>query len=164
MSSRLYCQPTTVEISQRLRSVRISRGLSLHDVEIASQGKIKAATLGSYERSDRSLTLERALEIAAHYEIPLGFLLGESSGDKSSVNENVLTFDLRKLRLSSQMLEREEELVQFLSHIIRKRSDWNGEILTTRSGDVPTLAILLQIPETEVVGWLRTRGLLFAQV
>ena len=37
-------------VGDRLRAIRLQKGLSLHDVEEASQNEFKASVLGAYER------------------------------------------------------------------------------------------------------------------
>ena len=69
---------TDTFVSERLRSIRRAQSLSLNDVEIASNGAIKAVVLGSYERGSRSLSVKRAIQIAkapTRLVKPIGFAL-----------------------------------------------------------------------------------------
>jgi transcriptional regulator with XRE-family HTH domain len=77
-------QPTPQSVANRLRSIRKSRGWTLHDVESKSDGSIKAVVMGSYERGTRAISLARALELANLFAIPIGDLLSDpvSGGDE----------------------------------------------------------------------------------
>lgn len=70
-------QPDTYTklVGQRLRSVRLARGMSLFDVECASGRRIKASILGSYERAERVINVDRLAVLAEFYEVPIGDLL-----------------------------------------------------------------------------------------
>ena len=68
----------TEEVGESLRRIRVERGLSLQDVERASEGRWKAAVIGSYERGDRNISATRLLELAEFYEVsPAELLPGE---------------------------------------------------------------------------------------
>jgi transcriptional regulator with XRE-family HTH domain len=43
-------------VGERLRNIRLQKGLSLHDVELASSKEFKASVLGAYERGERSIS------------------------------------------------------------------------------------------------------------
>jgi len=59
-----------IYIGERLRNVREQQGLTLHDVEVKSNGKFKGSAVGMYERGDRSLTAARLNELATFYQVP----------------------------------------------------------------------------------------------
>ena len=59
----------------RLRAVRNRQGLSLSGVEVKSGGRWNAITVGSYERGDRSVTVEKLIELAEFYDVPAADLL-----------------------------------------------------------------------------------------
>ncbi|MGH2784069.1 MAG: helix-turn-helix domain-containing protein, partial [Actinomycetota bacterium] len=46
-------------VGERLRAIRLQKGLSLHDVEQASTKEFKASVLGAYERGERSISVPR---------------------------------------------------------------------------------------------------------
>ena len=54
----------------RLRAIRTQQGLSLHGVEEKSEGRWKAVVVGSYERGDRAVTVQRLAELADFYAVP----------------------------------------------------------------------------------------------
>jgi transcriptional regulator with XRE-family HTH domain len=59
----------------RLRAARNQQGLSLDDVEVKSRGRWKRAVVGSWERGDRAVTVEKLAELAGFYGIPAADLL-----------------------------------------------------------------------------------------
>src|SRR5258707_9121448 len=58
------------QLGAKLRAIRTQQGLSLHGVEEKSQGRWKAVVVGSYERGDRAVTVQRLAELAAFYGVP----------------------------------------------------------------------------------------------
>ena len=74
----------TEEVGERLRRVRIDKGLSLQDVERRSEGEWKAAVVGSYERGDRNISATRLLELAEFYGVaPAAVLPGDAAATLS---------------------------------------------------------------------------------
>src|SRR5256885_15136899 len=62
-------------LGARLRAIRTQQGLSLHGVEEKSRGRWKAVVVGSYERGDRAVTVQRLAELADFYGVPVAELL-----------------------------------------------------------------------------------------
>ncbi|HET7326346.1 MAG TPA: helix-turn-helix transcriptional regulator, partial [Nocardioidaceae bacterium] len=54
-------------LGTKLRAIRQQQGLSLHGVEQKSRGRWKAVVVGSYERGDRAVTVQKLSELAAFY-------------------------------------------------------------------------------------------------
>ena len=52
-------------LGARLRAVRAQQHLSLQGVERKSGGRWKAVVVGSYERGDRAVSVQRLAELAA---------------------------------------------------------------------------------------------------
>ena len=50
-------------LGARLRAIRTQQGLSLHGVEEKSRGRWKAVVVGSYERGDRSVTVQKLADL-----------------------------------------------------------------------------------------------------
>src|SRR6266567_446908 len=63
------------QLGAKLRAIRTQQGLSLHGVEQKSQGRWKAVVVGSYERGDRAVTVQRLAELAHFYGVPVHELL-----------------------------------------------------------------------------------------
>ena len=64
-------------LGARLRAIRNQQGLSLQGVEDKSHGRWKAVVVGSYERGDRAVTVQRLSELAVFYGVPVSELLPE---------------------------------------------------------------------------------------
>jgi len=58
-------------LGARLRDVRQREGLSLQRVEQRSGGRWKAVVVGSYERGDRAVTVQKLAELARFYGVPM---------------------------------------------------------------------------------------------
>ena len=146
-----FTQPTTATISARIRAQRKARSLTLQDIERLSNGRIKAVVMGSYERGSRAISLARTIEIANLFTIPLSELIEESKNPERG-SDDQLIFDLRKLREISLAVTGNEisKINAFVSAICARRRDWNGEILTLRSGDLDTLTLVLSAPRAAV--------------
>lgn len=117
--------------------------------------------MGSYERGTRAISVARAIEIANLFAIPLSELLEEPI-TKERGNDGLIIFDLRRLH-RSEILESAPELSKlriFVSAICAKRRDWNGEVLTIRSGDLDTLTLVLERDISDVREFLDRSQLL----
>jgi transcriptional regulator with XRE-family HTH domain len=165
---QLFAQTTMADIAQRLRSLRKGRGWSLADVEKVSRGAIKAVVLGSYERSDRSLSVTRAIELANLYNVPLADLLCGSKGPKNCESKFTrVMIDLRRASSLAATTPAESERVRifaiFIAWIASLRSDWNGEVMSLRRSDVATLALLTFTDEDSTLSWLINQQLLLTE-
>jgi transcriptional regulator with XRE-family HTH domain len=153
-----------MSISARIRAHRKARGLTLHDIERLSNGKIKAVVMGSYERGTRAISLARTIEIANLFSIPVTELIEEKSHPLMKSTEAIL-FDLRRLNKTTTKKNRFngdqiEKIGSFLNAICARRSDWNGEVLSLRSSDLDTLTLILNMPASKVMSLLDDEGLL----
>lgn len=157
---------TTIElVSSRVRAIRIARGLTLHEVEVASNRRIRAVVLGSYERGDRTLSVRMAIVIAQFYGVPLSYLLEEPeipAGKASPV-----TLDLRRFRmimadatLPARINATLRSAITFTGEIVKLRNDWNGELISMRSSDLTLLAAAIGIHQRELDEILRSHRLL----
>lgn len=160
----MYQQPTVNEINSTLRAIRQSKSLSLSDVETLSEGRIKAVVLGSYERGARSLSVKRALQIAALYQVPISEIFGHSEKLERS-NGSKIILDLRLINHRVQQedrfeLEKYTHLSRLLQKIVRTRKDWNGEVISLRTTDIATLTVLFDESEEKVLNWLERETLL----
>jgi transcriptional regulator with XRE-family HTH domain len=71
-------------LGRRLRAAREQRQLSLRGVEAESGGRWKAVVVGSYERGDRAVTVERLAGLARFYGVPVVSLLPAGAPSNSS--------------------------------------------------------------------------------
>ena len=154
-------------ICARIRAIRLSKGLSLSDVERASHRRIRAVVLGSYERGDRALSVKKAIEIAAFYGVPLTYLLEQPRAAEGVIHPPVI--DLRRIRKimvdSQEMAQMTSELATlftFISGIVELRNDWNGEVLSMRTSDISILAMTLGKNSDEITKLCSERGLLLS--
>src|SRR3954454_24858377 len=85
-------------LGARLRAIRTQQGLSLHGVEEKSRGRWKAVVVGSYERGDRAVTVQKLSELAEFYGVPVSELLPEGSPSAASELGPRLVIDLEKLQ------------------------------------------------------------------
>jgi transcriptional regulator with XRE-family HTH domain len=133
-------------LGYRLRDVRRQRGWSLHDVEVVSRGEFKASALGTYERGDRRITLERLQRLARLYRIPVDLMLpdedatGAPIARRRGVDDDHVVIDL--VALDTVNGPDAEELRRYVEMIRNERQDWNGRVLSMRRGDVRQLARL----------------------
>ena len=157
-----FTQPTPESVAARLRTIRKSRGWTLHDIESRTAGSIKAVVMGSYERGTRAISLARALELANLFAIPISDLLSEPSL-RSDENPRFRRFDQRRIGklLSESEDERLGKLNIFLVAIAQRRGDWNGEILSLRSTDLDTLTLILEMSQSQLTDWLRRENIAF---
>ena len=153
------------EICARIRALRISKGLSLSDVEIQSQHRIRAVVLGSYERGDRSLSVKRAITIADFYGVPLSYLLEPPNSSYDQPLRAVI--DLRRIR--SMMADPTHiargdaglsTILRFIAAVVARRNDWNGEVLSIRADDLTALAMSIGKNSDEIKEMLDENQLL----
>ncbi len=144
----------SVRVGERLRSIRLQRGMSLQDVHRATAGEFKAAVLGAYERGERSLSLPRLKRLAGHYEVPVSQLLPEEDTyNIVPISEGGVTIDLSRVEALDDETGRVVE--RFLQRIQVQRQDFNGKVLTIRASDVATLSMMLDVSDVDLVGRLR---------
>src|SRR4051795_9493336 len=62
-------------VGERLRAIRKQKGLSLQEVEGASNQEFKASVLGAYERGERAISVPRLQRLGRFYTVPVDQLL-----------------------------------------------------------------------------------------
>jgi transcriptional regulator with XRE-family HTH domain len=155
----------SVQVGERLRSIRKQKRLSLHDVEAQSNQEFKASVLGAYERGERALSLPRLDRLAQFYRVPVDQLLPRRADDAMGTGEGggpgrpKLAIDILKLtQLSGAPFEM---LTRFLRMIQVQRQDFNGRVLTVRQDDRRAIAAMLDIPVDQVALRLEALDLVF---
>lgn len=161
-------QPSPASIAARIRRLRRERGWSLADVEKLSRGSVKAVVLGSYERDDRTISINRAIEIAKIFSVPLHFLLAAPEISPPPPAPTSMLLDLRRLRLlMDDPVGNADRTLQMICALVAwlaaRRGDWNGEVMSLRQGDHATLALMAMTTEEELSAWLAQNRLLFTE-
>ena len=82
----------------KLRAIRQQQGLSLHGVEQKSGGRWKAVVVGSYERGDRAVTVQKLAELADFYGVPVAELLPEGRVPSGSEPATKIVINLERLQ------------------------------------------------------------------
>ena len=148
-------------LGESLRRIRVQKGMSLQDVQQASDGKWKAAVVGAYERGDRNVTVARLSELAGFYGVPVSELLPDDGappapGQVETRRRVVLDLEgLHKVPESDR-----DPLSRFTTAIQIQRGDFNGRVLTIREDDLMALALLYQTTSDELSRRLADWGLL----
>ena len=143
----------SVRVGERLRAIRLQRGMSLQDVHRSTEGEFKAAVLGAYERGERSLSLPRLKRLAGYYEVPVSQLLPtEDTYELTPSLEGGVSIDLR--RIDALDSKTSAVIDRFLQRIQVQRQDFNGRVLTIRASDVAMLAMMLDVADVDLVGKL----------
>jgi transcriptional regulator with XRE-family HTH domain len=136
------------QVGERLRNIRLQKGLSLHDVEQRSSKEFKASVLGAYERGERSISVPRLQRLAIFYGVPVDHLLprlgpevSEAAAAGGGGNDEAVCIDLEALESRSE--PEAQTLNRYLALIQTQRGDFNGKVLTIRRDDVRVLAAIL---------------------
>ena len=142
-------------LGARLRAIRAQQGLSLHGVEDKSQGRWKAVVVGSYERGDRAVTVQRLSELADFYGVPVNELLPEGAAVPTSEPASRIIIDLEQL--SSVPADQAAPLARYAATIQSQRGDYNGRVLSIRHEDMRSLAVIYDASPTalteQLIGW-----------
>lgn len=152
-------------VGERLRAIRLQKGLSLHDVEEASNKEFKASVLGAYERGERSISVPRLQRLAQFYSVPVDQLLPRldatvihlDGGTPAPAADLGVRLDLQRLKESDAA--EAEILSRYANMIQMARGDFNGRILTVRSDDVRTLSAVLDLTPEALTTRLDELGL-----
>ena len=146
------------QLGAKLRAIRTQQGLSLHGVEEKSQGRWKAVVVGSYERGDRAVTVQRLAELADFYGVPVQELLPGTTPGGAAEPPPKLVLDLE--RLSQVPPEKAGPLQRYAATIQSQRGDYNGKVLSIRTEDLRSLAIIYDMTPGELTEQLIDWGVL----
>ena len=130
-------------LGARLRAIRNQQGLSLQGVEDKSHGRWKAVVVGSYERGDRAVTVQRLSELADFYGVPVSELLPE--GRPSSTAEPATKIVLNLERLLQLPADPARPLAPYPAAVPRPRAGSNNKVLSIRAEDLRSLAIIYDL-------------------
>jgi transcriptional regulator with XRE-family HTH domain len=142
-------------LGARLRAIRTQQGLSLHGVEEKSRGRWKAVVVGSYERGDRAVTVQRLAELADFYGVPVAELLPDGVPPGGNEPPARLVIDLEQL--GSLPTEQVGPLHRYAASIQSQRGDYNGRVLSIRHDDLRSLAVIYDTSPSDLaellIGW-----------
>lgn len=146
-------------LGMRLRAIRQQQGLSLQGVEEKSEGRWKAVVVGSYERGDRAVTVQKLSDLAAFYGVPMSELV-PGAAQYRAAREQVPRLVLDLERLQHLELEEAAPLTRFVSTVQAQRGDYNGKVLSIRQDDMRTLAVIYGEPPSQLAERLTEWGVL----
>ncbi|MGF7238620.1 MAG: transcriptional regulator [Frankia sp.] len=128
------------ELGRRLRAARHHRGMSLVEVQLRSAGRWTPGTLGAYERGNRSLRVQRLVELAELYEVPATLLLPKRADLGSGEGLPPVVIDLARLRRLPPT--RTGPLRRWLAIVQVLRNDHSRNVLKLRRTDLHALSRL----------------------
>lgn len=153
-------------VGERLRAIRLQKGLSLHDVEESSSKEFKASVLGAYERGERSISVPRLQRLAIFYGVPVdqllprlgeGEIILDTAPATAATPSDGMRIDLLKLKAASA--PETEVLGRYLNMIQMARGDFNGKVLTVRDVDIRALAAVFDLTTDALTARLDDLGL-----
>ena len=144
------------DVGTRLRRIRMQQGMSLQDVERRSDGKWKAAVVGSYERGDRNISAARLCELAEFYGVSPSEVLPRDDTPQPVDHSRGVVIDLSKLDDS----ERWAGVKRYCESIQVERGDFNRQVLSVRADDLRALAVIMGTQPDALVDGLRDEGIL----
>ena len=145
-------------LGARLRAIRTQQGLSLHGVEEKSRGRWKAVVVGSYERGDRSVTVQKLAELAEFYGVPVSELLPGDVPPTLIAPTPKLVIDLE--RMSALPKDKAGPLSRYVATIQSQRGDYNGRVLSIRQEDLRSLAVIYDKSPADLTEELISWGIL----
>jgi transcriptional regulator with XRE-family HTH domain len=145
-------------LGARLRAIRTQQGLSLHGVEEKSRGRWKAVVVGSYERGDRSVTVQKLAELADFYGVPVSELLPGDAAPTPLAPAPKLVIDLE--RMGQLPKEQAGALARYVATIQSQRGDYNGRVLSIRHEDLRSLAVIYDRSPVDLTEELISWGVL----
>jgi transcriptional regulator with XRE-family HTH domain len=139
-------------VGERLRAIRKQKGLSLQEVEGASNQEFKASVLGAYERGERAISVPRLQRLARFYNVPVDQLLPRDASEIDLTDSAVsgdndrsawdgsdkITIDLTRFEGVDD--DEARVLHRYVNTIQVQRQDFNGRMLTIRRDDLRAIA------------------------
>jgi transcriptional regulator with XRE-family HTH domain len=132
------------DLGARLRRVRTERHLTLHGVQLKSEGRWKAVVVGSYERGDRAISVQRLAELADFYGVPVSELLPAANAAEPAASglPGLSRLVLNVARVQSAPDGAATLLRRYVTAILRQRHEPTGVSVSLRRTDLATLALM----------------------
>jgi transcriptional regulator with XRE-family HTH domain len=146
--------------AEKLRELRRQRGLTLDEFSKLSGGRIKSVVLGSYERGTRAISIAKLQLVAEIYQVPIQYFFGVSAS-KSEVMHQRWIIDLRRLKISKEGDSFAQLVISYVGHIVQRRNDFNGEVISLRTSDQDNLSLITRAEKSDVREALYLRGILY---
>ncbi len=127
-------------------------------MEDKSHGRWKAVVVGSYERGDRAVTVQRLSELAVFYGVPVSELLPDPRPSSAVTTNTKIVLNLESL--GSLPADEAGPLARYASTIQAQRHDYNGKVLSIRAEDLKSLAIIYDMSPDELTTRLIEWGVL----
>jgi transcriptional regulator with XRE-family HTH domain len=138
-------------VGDHLRRLRKQKGLSLLDVEAASEKEFKASVLGAYERGERTISASRLAALAGVYRLPLQAMLPP---DGRAASEGTPGIALDVERLAEVQTEEAQIVARFVRLVQAQRREWTDRVVRIRSEDIKALACAVDRTPTDFVALL----------
>jgi transcriptional regulator with XRE-family HTH domain len=148
-------------LGARLREVRQQQGLTLHAVEEKSGGAWKAVVIGSYERGDRAVSVQRLADLADFYGVPVLQCLPTDQVHPGVGSGVTVVLNLTRLRElpAAQVgpLARYAATIQTQRghHNTDHHTDHDVTTLSIRADDLLALAIIYEVTPAQLTARLR---------
>jgi transcriptional regulator with XRE-family HTH domain len=125
-----------LEVGLALRRARHARGLTLRQVSDATEGRLKPTSVAGYERGERTISLERFMELCDLYIVPPQSVVADIWRKTRGIT--LLDEELAQLE---QLGSAEAALVAgFIRQIRSSRSEADSESIVLRAGDLEILS------------------------
>jgi len=155
------------ELGARLRAIREQRRWSLRDVNEASHGRFTGSAVGTYERGERGITVQRLSELAQLYGVPVERFLPESPMRQSEQGpwRSASEAPSEKVVIDLTALERQNDpafdpMRRYIDTIKLQRGDFNGRVLSVRTSDVWAMAAMATVDPPTFVHTLQRLAVL----
>jgi transcriptional regulator with XRE-family HTH domain len=136
-------------LGEVLRDARRRRGLTLREASAASGSRFRPSAIGGYERGERSITVERFLDLANLYGISADRLLGEVLERLMPEGRTEIIVDLTQLELLPG--EEPRLAAELVERVRRERGGETGNLVSLRAGDLEALALASRLEPGELI-------------
>jgi transcriptional regulator with XRE-family HTH domain len=144
-------------LGEHLRRLRKQKGLSLLEVEAASDKEFKSSVLGAYERGERAISAARLARLAELYRLPFQAMLPPDGSGPDAQPSSGVALDLSRLEQSKT--PEAKTVARYVRILQTQRQDWTGRVLRIRAEDVYALASALDRTPSDFVKLLDELGI-----